>query len=123
ASPPRRPRAGTSPCSPGPGSSPTAWRPSRPPADRPPPAPPRAARRDRRDRPRTIGATMGNPPAAYRASAGGALDVDRAFYTRLAEEGGRETVESLAVPSRCGRAWQVHGGHQRRSSTPEGPPA
>ncbi|GAA1085510.1 urea carboxylase-associated family protein [Nocardiopsis composta] len=64
---------------------------------------------------------MGNPPAAYRASAGGALDVDRAFYTRLAEEDGRETVESFTVPIRSGRAWEVPAGHLCRISTPEGP--
>ncbi|MFW5418906.1 urea carboxylase-associated family protein [Nocardiopsis sp. CNT-189] len=64
---------------------------------------------------------MGNPPAAYRAGAGGALDADRAFYTRLAEEDGREAVESFTVPIRSGRAWEVPAGHLCRISTPEGP--
>ena len=65
---------------------------------------------------------MPTPPAAYRASAGGPLDVDRAFYGRLASAtGDRTSVQALTVPIRSGRAWTVPAGHLCRISTPEGP--
>ena len=64
---------------------------------------------------------MGNPPAAYRSTAGGALDVDRGFYDRLAAEEGRRLVERLVVPIRSGRAWKVPAGHLFRIVAVDGP--
>ena len=64
---------------------------------------------------------MAFPRAAYQASSGGALDVDRAFYRRLAEESGRKLLEEFVVPIRSGRAWEVPAGHLCRISTIEGP--
>ncbi|MUL40535.1 urea carboxylase-associated family protein [Streptomonospora sp. PA3] len=65
---------------------------------------------------------MGSPPAAYRGSPGGALDVDRAFYARLsAAAADHRTVEAFTLPIRSGRAWEVPAGHLCRISTPEGP--
>lgn len=63
---------------------------------------------------------MGRPEAAYRASAGGALDVDRAFYDRVAAAG-REEVGAFEIPIRSGRAWEVPRGHLCRLVTVEGP--
>ncbi len=60
--------------------------------------------------------------AAYQATAGGALDVDRAFYQRLADaQGHRELVDSFVLPIRSGRAWPVPVGHLCRLVTVEGP--
>lgn len=59
--------------------------------------------------------------AAYQATAGGPLDVDRAFYTAIAEDQGRERVDSFAVPIRSGRAWSIPAGHVCRIVTIEGP--
>ncbi|MEU3306602.1 urea carboxylase-associated family protein [Nocardiopsis sp. NPDC055551] len=65
---------------------------------------------------------MGSPEAAYRAVAGGALDVDTAFYDRLATHtDGRVPVERFTIPIRSGRAWRVPAGHLFRILTPEGP--
>lgn len=65
---------------------------------------------------------MGSPRAAYSPSAGGALDVDRAFYDRLAgRTDDRELVEELVIPIRSGRAWEVPAGHLCRIVTIEGP--
>jgi uncharacterized protein len=62
------------------------------------------------------------PPAAYRASPGGALDVDRAFYGRVgAAVDDRLLVDSFVVPIRSGRAWEVPAGHLCRVVTVEGP--
>ncbi|MDT0302595.1 urea carboxylase-associated family protein [Streptomonospora wellingtoniae] len=64
---------------------------------------------------------MASPPAAYQESGpGGALDVDRAFYARLAAAD-CATAESFTLPIRSGRAWEVPAGHLCRISTPEGP--
>jgi uncharacterized protein len=64
---------------------------------------------------------MGFPSAAYQPRPGSALDVDRAFYDRLAT-GGRELVDEFMVPIRSGRAWEVPAGHLcRLITTPEGP--
>ncbi|HTE82827.1 MAG TPA: urea carboxylase-associated family protein, partial [Reyranella sp.] len=61
-------------------------------------------------------------PAAYQASAGSALAVDKAFYKRIAEEtANRRLVESLTIPIRTGRAWTVPAGHVFRIVTIEGP--
>jgi len=60
--------------------------------------------------------------AAYQATAGGALDVDRRFYDRIAESvGPRRLVDSFVVPIRSGRAWTVPRGHVCRLVTVEGP--
>jgi len=61
---------------------------------------------------------MGNYPAAYQASVG-ALDVDRAFYAKLAE-GPREELESFVIPIRSGRAWTVPAGSLCRIVAVEG---
>jgi len=61
---------------------------------------------------------MGNYPAAYQASAG-ALDVDRAFYAKLAA-GSRQQVESFVIPIRSGRAWTVPAGSLCRIVAVEG---
>lgn len=58
--------------------------------------------------------------AAYQATRGGALDVDRAFYDRLAG-GGHRLVDSFEVPIRSGRAWTVPQGHLCRIVTVQGP--
>ncbi|MBR8743230.1 DUF1989 domain-containing protein [Nocardiopsis sp. MG754419] len=65
---------------------------------------------------------MGSPEAAYRAGEGGALDVDTAFYDRLAARTeDRVPVERFVLPIRSGRAWEVPAGHLFRIITPEGP--
>jgi uncharacterized protein YcgI (DUF1989 family) len=61
------------------------------------------------------------PVPAYRATAGGPLDVDRGFYTRIAQADGRTAVTEFTVPIRSGRAWQVRAGQVCRITTPEGP--
>src|SRR5882757_10779115 len=66
--------------------------------------------------------TMKDFPAAYQSTAGSALDVDKAFYRRIAEEtAGRRLVESFTIPIRNGRAWKVPAGHVFRIVTVEGP--
>jgi len=60
-------------------------------------------------------------PAAYQASAGGALAVDTAFYARIAEAEGRSLAAQFAIPIRSGRAWEVPAGHVFRIVAPEGP--
>ena len=60
--------------------------------------------------------------AAYQATAGGALDVDRQFYERIAESvDRRQRVDSFVVPIRSGLAWNVPAGHVCRLVTVEGP--
>lgn len=60
--------------------------------------------------------------AAYRATAGGALDVNRELYGRLGQRvADRELVEGFTVPIRSGRAWTVPAGHVCRIVAPEGP--
>jgi hypothetical protein len=63
---------------------------------------------------------MGSPAAAYQATKGGALDVDRGFYAGLAD-GKRELVDSFVIPIRSGRAWTVPRGHLCRLVTVDGP--
>jgi uncharacterized protein YcgI (DUF1989 family) len=58
---------------------------------------------------------------AYQSSAGSALDVDKAFYRRVAEAPGRTLSEAFTIPIRSGRAWTVPAGHVFRILTPEGP--
>ena len=61
-------------------------------------------------------------PAAYQSSAGSALDVDKAFYRRIAEDtADRQLVESFVIPIRTGRAWKVPAGHVFRIVAVEGP--
>lgn len=64
---------------------------------------------------------MAKVPAAYQATRGSRLEVDRDFYARLTAPVARRRVESLVVPIRDGRAWKVPAGHVLRLSTLEGP--
>jgi len=60
--------------------------------------------------------------AAYQATKGGSLDVDRDFYRRVgATTASRELVESFTLPIRSGRAWEVPAGHVCRIVAVEGP--
>ena len=60
--------------------------------------------------------------AAYQTSPGGALDVEREFYERLATEvDDRELVDSFVIPIRSGRAWEVPAGQLCRIVTIAGP--
>ncbi|MBN9086911.1 MAG: DUF1989 domain-containing protein [Reyranella sp.] len=63
---------------------------------------------------------MKDHPPAYQSTTP-ALTVDKAFYRRVAESGGRTLVESFILPIRSGRAWTVPAGHVFRIVTPEGP--
>jgi uncharacterized protein YcgI (DUF1989 family) len=63
---------------------------------------------------------MKDHPPAYQATTP-ALTVDKAFYRRIAESGGRTLVEQFTLPIRSGRAWTVPPGHVFRIVTPEGP--
>ncbi|OZM74102.1 hypothetical protein CFN78_07515 [Amycolatopsis antarctica] len=63
---------------------------------------------------------MGSPEPAYRANAGGALEVDRTFYARLTEAD-RVRVDAFEIPIRSGRAWTVPRGHLCRLLTVDGP--
>jgi hypothetical protein len=49
------------------------------------------------------------------------LPIDRVFYDKVANSGGRELVESFVLPIRSGKAWKVFAGQLFRISTPEGP--
>jgi uncharacterized protein YcgI (DUF1989 family) len=60
-------------------------------------------------------------PAAYQANEGSVLTVDKDFYRRIAEAGGRELAEQFTIPIRTGRAWKVPAGHVFRIVTVEGP--
>ena len=66
---------------------------------------------------------MTQPPRpAYQATSGGPLDVDQAFYGRIAAEIGRRTrVETFVVPIRSGRAWTVRAGQVCRIVAVDGP--
>ncbi|MFI2410330.1 urea carboxylase-associated family protein [Streptomyces sp. NPDC018947] len=65
---------------------------------------------------------MATTEAAYQATKGGPLDVDRAFYDRVSKtEEGRELVDSFVIPIRSGRAWEVPAGHLCRLVTVDGP--
>jgi len=65
---------------------------------------------------------MLNYPAAYQSTQGSALDVDQAFYQRIADsKDDRTLLESIVVPIRSGRAWSVPAGHVFRIVTIEGP--
>jgi uncharacterized protein YcgI (DUF1989 family) len=64
---------------------------------------------------------MAKVPAAYRATQGSILDVDRDFYARLAAPEARTRVDQGIVPIREGLAWEVPAGHVLRLSTLDGP--
>jgi uncharacterized protein YcgI (DUF1989 family) len=65
---------------------------------------------------------MKDHPAAYQATKGSALEVDKAFYRRIAEEtAGRHLIESFVIPIRTGRAWKVRAGQVFRIVAVEGP--
>ncbi|MFF8786336.1 urea carboxylase-associated family protein [Streptomyces sp. NPDC015125] len=65
---------------------------------------------------------MVSTEAAYQATKGGPLDVDKAFYDRVAgSSGGRRLVDSFTIPIRSGRAWEVPAGHLCRIVTVDGP--
>lgn len=60
-------------------------------------------------------------PAAYQASEGSTLAIDRTLYGRIAEDAGRTLVERFEIPIRTGRAWHVPAGHVCRIVTTVGP--
>jgi hypothetical protein len=65
---------------------------------------------------------MNSPHAAYQATSGSALDLDREFYQRFsAAPDRRELVDSFVIPIRSGRAWTLPQGHLCRVVTVEGP--
>ncbi|MDT0541538.1 urea carboxylase-associated family protein [Streptomyces lonegramiae] len=65
---------------------------------------------------------MATTSAAYQATKGGPLDVDKAFYDRVSRTPeGRELVDSFIIPIRSGRAWEVPAGHLCRVVTVDGP--
>lgn len=65
---------------------------------------------------------MADVPPIYQATRGSALDVDEAFYRRVAEQRELRTrVATLTVPIRSGRAWRVPAKHVFRIVTIEGP--
>ncbi|MEU9482154.1 urea carboxylase-associated family protein [Streptomyces decoyicus] len=65
---------------------------------------------------------MVSTEAAYQATEGGPLDVDKAFYDRVSgSPGGRRLVDSFTIPIRSGRAWEVPAGHLCRIVTVDGP--
>lgn len=59
--------------------------------------------------------------AAYQATAGSFLDIDRTFYTTVHEDPRKELVDSFILPIRSGRAWKVPAGHLCRITIPDGP--
>lgn len=59
--------------------------------------------------------------AAYQTVPGGPLDVDRAFYDRIAAaEKVRDEEASFVLPIRSGRAWKVKAGQLCRIVAVEG---
>lgn len=65
---------------------------------------------------------MATTAAAYQATKGGPLDVDRAFYDRVSgTPEDREPIDSFTIPIRSGRAWEVPAGHLCRLVTVDGP--
>lgn len=60
--------------------------------------------------------------AAYQATAGSPLDVDRDFYRAIAENtDSRVLTEEFTIPIRSGQAWKVPAGHVCRLLTVDGP--
>lgn len=65
---------------------------------------------------------MSNVKAAYQATKGSMLEVDREFYDGLrASAGERTLVASHTVPIRSGLAWEVPAGHVFRVRITDGP--
>jgi hypothetical protein len=65
---------------------------------------------------------MAKVPAAYQATKGSILDVDKAFYDRLtAANTERTLIETVTVPMRDGQAWVVPAGHVFRIKVTDGP--
>lgn len=61
---------------------------------------------------------MGTLAGYYQAGPGSVLEVDHAFYDRLASESPRrEPVERFEIPIRSGYAWEVPAGHLCRIIT------
>ncbi len=64
---------------------------------------------------------MSDVPAAYQASKGSILDVDRDFYDSLTEGKAERTLVTIhTVPLRDGLAWEVPAGHVFRIKITEG---
>ena len=60
--------------------------------------------------------------AAYQCLPGGPLDIDRTFYDQVSATAQlRTTVESLVLPIRSGKAWEVRKGDICRIIAVEGP--
>ncbi|MEI6109745.1 MAG: DUF1989 domain-containing protein [Actinomycetes bacterium] len=59
--------------------------------------------------------------AAYQATEGGPLDVDRDFYRAIANDGARKLTESIHLPIRSGIGWKIPAGSVCRITTIEGP--
>lgn len=59
--------------------------------------------------------------AAYQATAGSFLDIDRDLYRRIHDDKRHELVDSFILPIRSGRAWKVPAGCLCRITVPEGP--
>lgn len=59
-------------------------------------------------------------PAAYQSVPGGPLDVDTAWYDRIAGAD-RTSIEKFEIPVRSARAWEVPAGSIVRISSVEGP--
>ena len=65
---------------------------------------------------------MAKPHVIYQAKPGSALEVNRAFYGRLAPDAGKRTlVDRFVIPRRSGRAWPVQAGQIFRIVALEGP--
>jgi uncharacterized protein YcgI (DUF1989 family) len=65
---------------------------------------------------------MTSPSPAYRATEGGALDIDRAFYDEIARRTDARTLaQDFLIPIRSGRAWEVPAGSVCRVLTVGGP--
>lgn len=65
---------------------------------------------------------MSDVPAAYQATKGSVLDVNKAFYDALTQANTeRELVATHTVPMRDGLAWTVPAGHVFRVKITDGP--
>lgn len=65
---------------------------------------------------------MSDVPAAYRATKGSILDVDKGFYDSLTGAANkRELISTHTVPLRDGLAWKVPAGHVFRIKVTDGP--
>ncbi|MEO9275123.1 DUF1989 domain-containing protein [Marinomonas sp. 5E14-1] len=65
---------------------------------------------------------MSNVEAAYRAGSGSKLAVDKVFYSSLKEGSAQRTlVDTIKIPMRSGKAWEVPAGHVFRIRVSEGP--